>query len=227
MFFIMKLTNFIKIKPEFCGPGYKEYCEARLKQVTENTVQDAAGMIVAVQDCVALDHGKMQEGTGLIMVTFSFKAIVLQLFKHEVVDCEVTEVQSLGVFAYLCRPSEFHQIEERQSKQGIHVLEDVQNSRKLLESEKAKALTLYVTRHPNVFEGAKVFVSKSSLPEGWDYSEEQLHSAGGPAYVSPDGGSRIRRETRMKVELIATKQHQDKLMAVGTTRGEDLGPYDS
>ncbi|CAK0901059.1 unnamed protein product, partial [Prorocentrum cordatum] len=103
------------------------------------------------------------------------------------------------------RPTEFHVLDERQSRAGVHALEDVSNSRKLLESDKAKALTLYVTKHPNVFEGAKVFVSKSSLPEGWHYSEEQLHSAGGPAYVSPDGSSMIRRETRMKVQLIATK----------------------
>merc|ERR1712187_918438 len=45
-----------------------------------------------------IDNGKIQEGTSLVLVPMAYRAVVLQLFKNEVVDCEVVEVNKLGFF---------------------------------------------------------------------------------------------------------------------------------
>merc|ERR1712176_219444 len=103
-----------------------------------------------------------------------YKAVVLQLFKNEVVDCEVVEVNKLGFFGEIGP--------------------------------------------------IRVFVSKSSLPDGWRYSEDELHSGGGPAYVSDDRIYSIKRESAVRVRVVATKQEADRIMAVCTTNEEFLGP---
>merc|ERR1712039_508522 len=105
-------------------------------------------------------------GTGLVMVPMKYTAVVLTLFKNEVVDCDVVEVNKLGFFGEVGP--------------------------------------------------VRVFVSKSSMPQGWQYTEESSHSGGGPSYVSETGKSFIRRDCAVRVRLIATKQESDKMMAIGT-----------
>eukprot|EP00913_Durusdinium_trenchii_P010678 g10018.t1 len=94
-----------------------------------------------------------------------YRALVLQLFKNEVVDVEVTEVNKLGFFAELGP--------------------------------------------------ARIFVSKSMVPEGWSYSEDDASSS----FVSADGTKVIRRGSDVRVRLVATKQDQNRLNAIGTTMG--------
>merc|ERR1711920_354087 len=64
----------------------------------EGTVKENAGIIIAVVECWKADKGKLQEGTGLVMVPMGYKALVLQLFKGEIVDCVCDEVTQLGFF---------------------------------------------------------------------------------------------------------------------------------
>eukprot|EP00931_Biecheleriopsis_adriatica_P108617 TRINITY_DN82959_c0_g1_i1.p1 TRINITY_DN82959_c0_g1~~TRINITY_DN82959_c0_g1_i1.p1 ORF type:complete len:179 (+),score=44.96 TRINITY_DN82959_c0_g1_i1:70-606(+) len=174
MFFHMELYTYLLVKPEHLGPGYHDYLDDLLREKVEGSVQEKSGLIVAVGDCEAIDKGKLHEGTGLIMVPMKYNAVVLQLFKNEVVDCEVVEVNKLGFFGEVGP--------------------------------------------------ARVFVSKTLLPEGWSYSEAELHSGGGPSFVSQDGLSSIRKESAVRVKLVATKQDQDRLHAIGTTQGDFLGP---
>merc|ERR1712151_645098 len=105
-------------------------------QKEEGRVVPGTGLVIAIANSQASDKGKLQEGTGLVMVPMKYKAVVLQLYKNEVVDCEVVEVNKLGFFGEIGP--------------------------------------------------VRVFVSKSSLPEGWRYSEEDIHGGGGPVYVSED-----------------------------------------
>ncbi|CAE7440962.1 STT3 [Symbiodinium microadriaticum] len=156
-FFLMELETYLLVKPEHCGPGYHEYLLDQLRQKIEGTVQDKAGLIISVKEIEPTDKGKLHEGTGLIMVPMKYNALVLQLFKNEVVDAEVTELNKLGFF---CEVGP-----------------------------------------------ARVFVSKSLLPEGWNYSEAE--TAGGASFVSGDGTSWIRREVGVRVKLVATKQVTD------------------
>mmetsp|Transcript_100735 Transcript_100735/g.285535 ORF Transcript_100735/g.285535 Transcript_100735/m.285535 type:complete len:179 (-) Transcript_100735:44-580(-) len=174
MFYIMDMCTYLLVKPEYCGPGYHEYLEEALRQKVEGSVQEKCGLVIAVKNSGPIDKGKIQEGTGLIMVSMKYKAVVLQLFKNEVVDCEVVEVNKLGFFAEIGP--------------------------------------------------VRVFVSKISLAEGWAYTENEMYSAGGPAYKSEDGSQVIRRESAVRIRLIATKEESDRLMAIGTTNGEFLGP---
>lgn len=98
MFYLLELRDYLLVKPEHLGPGYHEYCEDYLRQKVEGTIKDNAGLIVAVVDSWKADNGKLQEGTGLVMVPMGYKALVLQLFKGEVVDMNCVEVTQLGVF---------------------------------------------------------------------------------------------------------------------------------
>eukprot|EP00927_Polykrikos_kofoidii_P044814 TRINITY_DN3868_c0_g5_i1.p1 TRINITY_DN3868_c0_g5~~TRINITY_DN3868_c0_g5_i1.p1 ORF type:complete len:179 (+),score=37.17 TRINITY_DN3868_c0_g5_i1:105-641(+) len=174
MFFTTELKIQLRIKPEQCGPGYHDYVEDMLRQTVEGTVVDE-GLIVAVGHVTLTDSGKLQEGTGFILVPVMYRAVVVQLFKNEVVDCEVVEVNKLGFFGE--------------------------------------------------FGPVRIFVSKSSMPQGWRYSEEDMHMGGGAAYVAEDGGSiAIRKQTAVRVRLLAVKSDQDRMLAIGTTDGEYLGP---
>ena len=168
----MQLETYLLVKPEHCGPGYHEYLLDQLRQKIEGTVQDKAGLIISVKEIEPTDKGKLHEGTGLIMVPMKYNALVLQLFKNEVVDAVVTELNKLGFF---CEVGP-----------------------------------------------ARVFVSKSLLPEGWNYSEAE--TTGSASFVSGDGISWIRRDVAVRVKLVATKQDQNRIQAIGTTNGEFLGP---
>ncbi|CAE8606640.1 unnamed protein product, partial [Polarella glacialis] len=147
-FYHMDLWTYLLVKPEYLGPGYHDHLEDLLRQKVEGTVQEKAGLIIAVGDTCPVDKGKLHEGTGLVMVPMKYNAVVLQLFKNEVVDCEVVEVNKLGFFGEVGP--------------------------------------------------VRVFVSKTLLPEGWAYTEVELHSGGGPAYVSTDGSQSIRREAAVR-----------------------------
>mmetsp|Transcript_77218 Transcript_77218/g.174677 ORF Transcript_77218/g.174677 Transcript_77218/m.174677 type:complete len:180 (+) Transcript_77218:111-650(+) len=174
MFYVTDMYTYLLVKPEYLGPGYHDYIEDLLRQKEEGRVVEKYGLVIAIATCSAIDKGKLQEGTGLIMVPMKYKAVVLQLFKNEVVDVEVVEVNKLGFFGEVGP--------------------------------------------------VRVFVSKSSMPDGWRYSEDEIHGGGGPTYVSENGVWSIKRESAVRVRLVATKQEADRIMAIGTTNGEYLGP---
>mmetsp|Transcript_97272 Transcript_97272/g.208708 ORF Transcript_97272/g.208708 Transcript_97272/m.208708 type:complete len:179 (+) Transcript_97272:99-635(+) len=177
MFFVCELETYVLVKPQYCGPGYSDYLEEALKLKVESTVIDGVGLVIAVETCSSCDNGKIQEGTALILVPMKFRAIVLQLFKNEVVDCEVVEVNKLGFFGEVGP--------------------------------------------------VRIFVSKSSLPMDWKYSEEELHLGSGASYVSPDKVLLITRDAAVRVRIVATKQEDNRIMAIGTTNGDFLGPVSS
>mmetsp|Transcript_63037 Transcript_63037/g.117947 ORF Transcript_63037/g.117947 Transcript_63037/m.117947 type:complete len:177 (-) Transcript_63037:88-618(-) len=172
MFFLVSLDTYLLVKPEHCGPGYHQYLNDQLRQKVEGTVQEKAGLVLAISNIETTDKGKLHEGTGLIMVPMRYRALVLQLFKNEVVDAQVTEVNKLGLF---CEVGP-----------------------------------------------ARIFVSKTLLPDGWTYSEAE--TTGGASFVSNDGTSSISRDMAVRVKLVATKQDQNRIQALGTTVGEYLGP---
>merc|ERR1740123_1083609 len=95
-----------------------------------------------------------------------FKAIVLQLFKGEVVDMECVEVTKLGVFGEIGP--------------------------------------------------VRVFVSRTHLPQGWKYTEDEMDTGGGPCYISGDREQVIRVKSLVRVTLIATKQEADRIWAIGS-----------
>merc|ERR1712014_240573 len=123
-----------------------------------------------------VDNGKLQEGTGLVLVPMKYKAIVIQVFKNEVVDCEVIEVNKLGFFAELGP--------------------------------------------------VRIFVSKSNLPKDARYTEDEVDSAGGAAYLceTPSGPMAIKKGSPVRVRLIATKEDKGRMMAIGSIDEEYLGP---
>mmetsp|Transcript_59632 Transcript_59632/g.108704 ORF Transcript_59632/g.108704 Transcript_59632/m.108704 type:complete len:178 (-) Transcript_59632:14-547(-) len=173
MFYIMENFIYLQVRPEFLGPQYVEHIHYLLKQKVEGTVVENTGLVLAVENSVAMDSGKLQEGTGLILVPMRYTAFCIQIFKNEVVDCEVVEVNKLGFFAELGP--------------------------------------------------VRIFVSKSSMPKGWKYTEQDLHAMG-PAYVSEKGDQSIRLEAAVRVRLIATRMEAERMLAVGTIDGEYLGP---
>mmetsp|Transcript_22851 Transcript_22851/g.58444 ORF Transcript_22851/g.58444 Transcript_22851/m.58444 type:complete len:179 (-) Transcript_22851:86-622(-) len=174
MFYLLELRDYLLVKPEFLGPGFHEYCDDNLRQKVEGTFKEHAGIVIAVVEAYKADRGKLQEGTGLVMVPMAYKAVVLQLFKGEVVDCVCDEVTQLGFFGAIGP--------------------------------------------------VRVFVSRSHLPQGWKYSEDHIDAGAGPAYVSEEGNQLIRVKSAVRVKLIATKQENDRLWAIGSCQEDFLGP---
>mmetsp|Transcript_116630 Transcript_116630/g.325009 ORF Transcript_116630/g.325009 Transcript_116630/m.325009 type:complete len:180 (-) Transcript_116630:55-594(-) len=174
MFYVTDMYTYLLVKPEHLGPGYHDYIDDLLRQKEEGRVVDKFGLVVAISSSEVLDKGKLQEGTGLVMVPVKYKAVVIRLFKNEVLDVEVVEVNKLGFFGEVGP--------------------------------------------------VRVFVSKSSMPDGWRYTEDEIHGGGGPVYVSGNGVWSIKRDSAVRVRLVATKQEADRIMAIGTTNDEYLGP---
>mmetsp|Transcript_9420 Transcript_9420/g.15223 ORF Transcript_9420/g.15223 Transcript_9420/m.15223 type:complete len:177 (+) Transcript_9420:84-614(+) len=172
MLFTLEMFAYLQVKPEVAGPGYHKYIQELLRMKVEGTVVDKCGLVLAVLKSEMVDQGKLQEGTGLILVPMRYFAEVLQPFKNEVIDCEVSEVNKIGFFAY----------------------------------------------HGPL----QVFVTASCMPKGYTYSEEDVYAGGGPAYVSST--SQIKLGTAVRVRIIATKQEDQGLYAVGSINGDYLGP---
>jgi len=174
MFYLLELRDYLLVKPEYLGPTYQEYCEDHLRQKVEGVVKEKAGIVIAVLESWKADHGKLQEGTGMVMVPMGYRAVVLQLFKGEVIDCVCVEVTQLGVFGEIGP--------------------------------------------------VRVFISRSHLPQGWNYSEGDVDVGGGAAYVSVDGSQAIKVNSAVRVKLIATKQEADRIWAIGSAQDAFLGP---
>merc|ERR1712216_585328 len=158
----MEMFTYLQVKPEYLGPQYHQYISDLLRMKVEGTVVDKAGLVVAVGKSEAVDSGKLQEGTGLVLVPMKYSAMVLQTFKNEVIDTEVVEVNKLGFFSYLGP--------------------------------------------------LRVFVSNTCMTN-WSYSED-TDAVGGPAYVN--GALRIRKDMAVRVRVIATKQEEAGMYAVGS-----------
>merc|ERR1719159_1646975 len=83
----------------YLGPGYHEFIEEAVRSKVEGSVVENVGLVIAVGGHQVMDKGKLQEGTGLVLVPVKYRAVFVQLFKNEVIDAVVSEVNKLGFFA--------------------------------------------------------------------------------------------------------------------------------
>jgi len=169
------LRDYLLVKPVYLGPGYRAYCEEHLRQKVEGTCLDPYGIVVAVVGVKAADIGKLQEGTGLVMVPMVYEAIILHIFKGEVLDCVIDGIDEKGVFGYIGP--------------------------------------------------VRVFVSRTMLPGGWTYTEDDVHAGSGAAYRSSAADRTIRVGSALRVQVLATRQENNSILAIAQALSE--GSFDA
>ena len=89
----------IRLHPEFFGPSLREILRKRLCEEVEGTSSIRYGYIVNVSVIDSIEQGKIQDSTGHALFKIKYKAIVMKVFKNEVVDAMVTNVNKMGIFA--------------------------------------------------------------------------------------------------------------------------------
>ncbi|KAH0481885.1 MAG: hypothetical protein KVP17_003761 [Porospora cf. gigantea B] len=99
MYFLVDLWKNISVKPCMLGPHYDQHIENMLRQEVEGQCTGKYGYVLSVVRVLHADKGRVQDGTGMVVVHVKYQAIVLKPFRGEVVDAVVTHVNSIGIFA--------------------------------------------------------------------------------------------------------------------------------
>ncbi|CCF73282.1 DNA-directed RNA polymerase II subunit G [Babesia microti strain RI] len=99
MYFVIEQWKNIGIKPSQLGPNYQQCIEEMLRNEVEGHCTAKFGYVVCVIRIVHCESGRVQDGTGMIIVSVKYQAIVFKPFKDEVLDAIVTDVNKLGFFA--------------------------------------------------------------------------------------------------------------------------------
>eukprot|EP00032_Breviata_anathema_P001340 JZ552491.1.p1 GENE.JZ552491.1~~JZ552491.1.p1 ORF type:complete len:160 (+),score=11.27 JZ552491.1:121-600(+) len=99
MFFLMNMSWRIRVQPRFFGKSLNDTVIQRLYNEVEGTCTPKYGFIIAVDRVQKISEGKVEPETGMAVFNVDFQAIVLRPFKFEVIDAEVTRVDSTFVRA--------------------------------------------------------------------------------------------------------------------------------
>lgn len=103
MFFVLEQWHNVVLRPAQLGPRYRACIETLLRQQVEGKCLHSLGYIICVIRIVHVEPGRVQEGTGMVVVAAKYQAIAFKPFKDEVLDAVVTDVNKLGLFAQ-CGP---------------------------------------------------------------------------------------------------------------------------
>lgn len=99
MYFVVELWKNVTVHPRDLGPRYEQCVEDLIRKEVEGKCDNYYGYIICVIRIIHRDKGRIQDGTGLIVVPVKYQAIVFKPFKDEVLDSVVTDVNKLGFFA--------------------------------------------------------------------------------------------------------------------------------
>eukprot|EP00920_Eleutheroschizon_duboscqi_P021151 GHVT01049807.1.p1 GENE.GHVT01049807.1~~GHVT01049807.1.p1 ORF type:complete len:220 (-),score=30.90 GHVT01049807.1:2023-2682(-) len=99
MYYVVEQWRNISVKPEQLGPRYEQSIEWMLRSQVEGRCSATHGYVICVVRFLHRDAGRVQDGTGMVVVPVKYQAIVFKPFKDEVLDAVVTDVNKLGFFA--------------------------------------------------------------------------------------------------------------------------------
>lgn len=100
MFFYKTLTHTINLHPSFFGARTEEFVKAKLYSDVEGTIDGRVGFIICCLQVLDGDTvGKVLPGTGEAEFHLTYRALILKVFKDEVLDAKVTRVAPTGFFA--------------------------------------------------------------------------------------------------------------------------------
>ncbi|KEP66875.1 UNVERIFIED_CONTAM: DNA-directed RNA polymerase II RPB7 [Hammondia hammondi] len=103
MFFVVEQWHNVALRPAQLGRRYTQYVETLLRQQVEGKCLHNLGYIICVIRIVHMEAGRVQDGTGMVIVAARYQAIAFKPFKDEVLDAVITDVNKLGLFAQ-CGP---------------------------------------------------------------------------------------------------------------------------
>ncbi len=97
MFKILKLQDTIRIPPNKFSKPLEDAAQEILRELYEGQIIDDIGLIINVMDIEVSEIGRIVPGDGALYHDVTFKALVFSPLLHEVVEGEVTTVESFGV----------------------------------------------------------------------------------------------------------------------------------
>jgi len=98
MFKLSKVEDVVRIPPNMFGQDLTEVATAYLKEKYENTYDEELGYIVLVDNVDVEAEGKVLPGDGASYHRVRFEVVALRPMVNEIVEGEVVEIASFGVF---------------------------------------------------------------------------------------------------------------------------------
>jgi DNA-directed RNA polymerase II subunit RPB7 len=97
MFFVHEMEERIPLHPSYFSSEAPDSIRELLYKKKEGT-NTGTMMIVRIIGILEISEPKVMPGTGMAMYTISYRAVVWQPFRGEVVDGEVSQVVNNGFF---------------------------------------------------------------------------------------------------------------------------------
>jgi DNA-directed RNA polymerase II subunit RPB7 len=97
MFFVKTLEDRLPLHPSYFGSSSQQYIIDQLYSRNEGK-NTGTMMIIAIIDVEDISEAKIMPGTGMAMYNISYRAIIWQPFRGEVVDGLVSSVVNNGFF---------------------------------------------------------------------------------------------------------------------------------
>ncbi|KFG54277.1 DNA-directed RNA polymerase II RPB7, partial [Toxoplasma gondii TgCatPRC2] len=83
MFFVVEQWHNVALRPAQLGRRYTQYVETLLRQQVEGKCLHNLGYIICVIRIVHMEAGRVQDGTGMVIVAARYQAIAFKPFKDE------------------------------------------------------------------------------------------------------------------------------------------------
>lgn len=103
MYYVAEGTRDISVHPRYLDSRYDEHIEDTLRQQLESHCTQELGYVVCVLKILHREKGRIQDGTGMIVIRIKYQAIVFIPHRGLVLDGVVTDVNELGFFTQ-CGP---------------------------------------------------------------------------------------------------------------------------
>ena len=98
MYKMLRLSDTIRIAPEFLGDSVEEAVKLALRDKLEGLVDKKIGAIVVVKDIVEVGEGHILAGDGGVYYDVIFDALTFIPEMQEIIEGSVLEVVEFGVF---------------------------------------------------------------------------------------------------------------------------------
>ncbi|PHJ20044.1 dna-directed rna polymerase ii [Cystoisospora suis] len=103
MYYVVEQWQSVALRPAQVGRRYRQCVETLLRQQVEGKCIHDIGYVICVIRIIHMEAGRVQEGTGMVIVSCRYQGIAFKPSKDEVLDAVITDVNKLGLFAQ-CGP---------------------------------------------------------------------------------------------------------------------------
>ena len=126
MYQMVDLTNTVRIPPEYIGEDLDQATNQIVKATFEGKIDKGTGLIVVTKDVKRIGEGRIIHGDGAVYQEVQFKALIFKPLLHEVIDGLICEISDFGAF---CHIGPLDALIHKSQIMDDHILIDIENKR--------------------------------------------------------------------------------------------------